>query len=124
MAHFANINEENIVTEVIVVSDDQENNANEFLASIGLPGNWLQCSYNNSIRGRFPAAGWIYSEQDDKFYPPRPKETSWVWDEAVYQYVPPKPIPSEYPVDKPEDQWIWVWSEESIDWVLEERSEI
>lgn len=75
MAHFAQI-KDNIVTQVIVVSNDDCDNldfpASEpvgqaFIASIGLDGTWLQTSYNGSFRGSFAGIGRIYDSATDKF---------------------------------------------------------
>ena len=67
MAHFAKINAFNIVTEVVVVSDEQEHRGNEFLNEIGLHGRWIQTSYNDNIRGKFAAIGDTYDEANDIF---------------------------------------------------------
>lgn len=68
MAHFAEINNENIVLRVLVVPDDQEHRGQEFLANdLKLGGRWIQCSYNNNIRGVFPGPGFIYDPEQDIF---------------------------------------------------------
>ena len=54
MAHFAEIDENGIVKQVLVVPDQQEHRGQEYLADdIGLGGRWIQTSYNGSIRKRF-----------------------------------------------------------------------
>jgi hypothetical protein len=52
MAHFAKI-ENGIVSEVVVVDDENEGNGEEFLNSLGLSGKWIQTSYNGNIRKHF-----------------------------------------------------------------------
>lgn len=78
MAHFAKI-ENGAVTNVIVVSnvdilDDEGNESEavgqEFIASIGLDGQWLQCSYSGSFRGAYPGPGWTYDADLDQFMAP------------------------------------------------------
>ena len=78
MAHFAKI-ENGAVINVIVVSNvdilDNENNESEavgqeFIASIGLDGEWLQCSYSGSFRGAYPGPGWTYDADLDQFMAP------------------------------------------------------
>lgn len=82
MAHFAKI-ENNIVQQVIVVSNDDCSGGNfpesepigqAFLASLGLEGEWKQCSYSGSFRGCWPNAGWEYDPNLDEFLTPPPLE--------------------------------------------------
>jgi hypothetical protein len=79
MAHFAKVNSENIVTQVIVIKnseilDDQglesENLGREFIASLGLDGNWIQTSYNANFRGVFASIGYVYDSINDIFIEP------------------------------------------------------
>jgi hypothetical protein len=70
MAHFAKLNEDNMVTEVIVVDNvnaETEQAGKDFIASIGLDGNWIQTSYNNNFRGKFAGVGNFYDEDKDEF---------------------------------------------------------
>jgi hypothetical protein len=79
MAHFAKI-ENNLVTEVIVVSNDvcgSEYPASEpvgqaFIASIYIDGEWLQTSYSSSFRGAYAGIGYTYDAELDEFVPPTP----------------------------------------------------
>jgi len=87
MAHFAKI-ENNVVQQVIVVSNDDcgggvfpENEVigQEFLASLGLTGEWKQTSYNANFRGVYASAGWSYDSVNDVFVaPPSPEVESEV----------------------------------------------
>lgn len=78
MAHFAELDTNNTVLRVIVVSNDDapgdfpasELIGQQFIASIGLDGTWLQCSYNHNFRGYYPGPGWTYNPADDVFEPP------------------------------------------------------
>ena len=67
MAHFAHIDENNIVTEVLVVPDEQEHRGQEYLNELGLEGRWIQTSYNDNIRGRYAGIGDYYNESLDMF---------------------------------------------------------
>lgn len=78
MAHFAKI-ENNKVTDVIVVSNDDcaggefpesEPIGQEFLASLGLTGQWLQTSYHANFRAYYAGIGYTYDAQLDEFVPP------------------------------------------------------
>jgi len=71
MAHFAEIDSNNVVLQVLVVADEHEHRGQEFLADdCGLGGNWIQTSYNGNIRGKFAGVGDIYDEVNDEFYTP------------------------------------------------------
>ena len=75
MAHFARINDENIVQEVQVVSNDDLEGGNfpdseplgqAFQASLGLEGQWLQVSYSASFRDCYPGEGWEWHPDDTR----------------------------------------------------------
>ena len=73
MAHFAEIDENNIVTRVLVVGDDQEHRGQEFLANdLGLGGFWIQTSYNARIRKNYAGLGYQFDPIRDAFIPPKP----------------------------------------------------
>jgi hypothetical protein len=77
MAHFAKI-ENNIVTQVITVSDDvcgaeypaSESMGQTFIASLGLDGEWRQTSYNSNFRGTYAGIGYTYDADLDEFVAP------------------------------------------------------
>jgi hypothetical protein len=72
MAHFAKI-ENNIVTNVLVVSNDIEHRGADFLANdLGLGGTWIQTSYNDKIRFNYAGIGFTYDPVDDAFIAPMP----------------------------------------------------
>jgi hypothetical protein len=68
MAHFAKIDENNIVIQVIALGDDLEKIGSEYLAE-HYGGRWIQTSYNNKIRGKFAGISDIYDEKKDVFLP-------------------------------------------------------
>jgi hypothetical protein len=81
MAHFAQLNDNNTVTQVIVVAnsdcDDLDFPASEpigqaFIAGLGLTGTWKQTSYNNNFRGRYAGIGHTYDAALDEFIAPPP----------------------------------------------------
>lgn len=78
MAHFALI-EDGIVREAIVIRNEDMLDANgvesetvgkEFIASIGLAGDWVQTSYNGTFRGKYAGQGDTYDEANDVFVSP------------------------------------------------------
>jgi hypothetical protein len=80
MAHFARIDENNIVQEVQVINNsvldadgefpNSEVSGQAFQASLGLDGVWLQCSYNGNFRGAYPGKDWTYDSELDEFVAP------------------------------------------------------
>ena len=79
MAHFARIDETNIVQEVIVVNNsdidnlpfpDSEPVGQAFIASVGYEGTWLQTSYNNNFRGTYAGIGYYYDPTLNVFEQP------------------------------------------------------
>lgn len=111
MAHFAEIDNSNIVLRVLVVPDEQEQRGQAFLADdLGLGGVWVQTSYNGTIRRRFAAVGGSYDPVLDAFLPPRPFP-SWTLDAATLEWVPP--------IVMPEEGGPWVWDELSQGWVAQ-----
>jgi hypothetical protein len=79
MAHFARIDNSNIVREVIVISDDNcpdpapnnESAGQTFIANVlGLSGEWKQTSYNGNFRGRYAGLGYTYDPVLDEFVAP------------------------------------------------------
>jgi hypothetical protein len=79
MAHFARIDSENKVKEIIVIANEtltdadgveQESLGQDFIASLGFEGTWLQCSYSGSFRGVYPGIGFTYNADDDVFEAP------------------------------------------------------
>lgn len=107
MAHFARI-ENNQVTEVLVVPNDQEDRGQEFLANdLGLGGIWVQTSYNDRIRKQYAGIGYTYDPIDDVFVQPQPYP-SWTLD-SNHDWQPPIP--------KPNDNQNYVWSENDLMWL-------
>jgi hypothetical protein len=71
MAHFAEIDSNNIVQRVLVVDNSLESVGQEFLAiTLGLGGTWIQTSYNANFRGKFAGIGDIYDPVADVFTAP------------------------------------------------------
>lgn len=75
MAHFAELDENNIVLRVLVVDNEHEDNGQQYLAeTLGLGGTWKQTSYNASIRGKFAGIGDSYDPELDIFVSPVTQE--------------------------------------------------
>lgn len=67
MAYFARINENNVVDSVIAVPDEVESTGAEWCVEVEGPGNWIQTSYTNRIRGVFARPGYKYNPNSDEF---------------------------------------------------------
>lgn len=107
MAHFAEIDENGIVKQVLVVPDQQEHRGQEFLAEdLNLGGVWVQTSYNGRIRKQYAGIGFKYDSSADVFIAPQPF-LSWTLDEN-YDWQPPVP--------KPDDGVVYFWNEDKLDW--------
>jgi hypothetical protein len=107
MAHFAEIDNDGIVKQVLVVPDQQEHRGQEYLANdLGLGGTWIQTSYNHNIRKQYAGIGFKYDAAADVFIAPQPF-ASWTLDEN-YDWQAPKA--------KPEDGLVYFWNEDKVDW--------
>ncbi len=115
MAHFAELDENNKVLQVVVVSNDvitvngveNEQLGIDFLNGL-LPdsGTWIQTSYNNNIRFNYAGIGYIYDTENDAFHTSEPYP-SWTLDEN-FRWQPPTPMP--------DDGELYGWNEETQTW--------
>lgn len=107
MAHFAEIDENNVVKRVLVVDNSLEHRGADFLANdLGLGGIWIQTSYNNNFRKQYAGIGYTYDVANDVFIAPQPYP-SWLLDQN-FDWQAPKPMPIE---------GFWRWDEPSLNWV-------
>ena len=116
MAHFAELDQNNIVQRVIVVANKDTADANGVeKESIGvafcerlLGGTWKQTSYNGNIRKNYAGVGFNYQSDIDAFVPPQPYP-SWVLNPNTAQW--------DAPVPKPDDGKMYRWDEDTLSWV-------
>ena len=109
MAHYAFLDGNNIVTEVITGIDETE--LIEGLDTETWYGNFRgqtckRTSYNGNIRQRFAGIGYFYDSVNDVFIAPKPYP-SWSLDEK-FDWQPPTPMPEE---------GFWTWDEDLCEWV-------
>ena len=106
MAHFAELDENSVVTQVIVVHNNElldelgnesEQKGIDFCTNL-LGGTWVQTSYNSNFRFRFAGIGMVYDQSRDIFYWPKQKGL-WRWDETTLNY---EEIDPAYP-----SNWYW-----------------
>lgn len=109
MAHYAFLDDNNIVTEVIVGIDETE-----LIENLD-PETWygqfrgqrcVRTSYNGRIRGRYAGIGYHYDDTLDVFIAPQPYP-SWMHD-STGEWQPPVPKPTE---------GLWRWNEANLEWV-------
>lgn len=113
MSHFAQIDENNIVTQVIVIEQDVVDTG-----LFGNPASWIQTSYNTSggvhklggtpLRKNYAGIGYTYDSTRDAFIPPKPYN-SWTLNEDTCLWDAPTPMPTD---GKP-----YLWDEDTTSWV-------
>jgi hypothetical protein len=120
MAHFAELDENNIVLRVIVVSNADTSDVNgvereeigvAFCHSLfGSSTVWRQTSYNGNARKNYAGIGYSYDASLDAFLPPKPFP-SWVLNEQTCLWGAPVAYPDDgkfYRWDEPTTSWIEV----------------
>lgn len=123
MAHFAELDDGNVVLRVVVVAnaellvDGEESEAKGVSFLNGLLGasRWKQTSYTGSFRKNFAGIGFAYDEGRDAFIPPKPAD-SWSLDEETCRWVAPVPYPT--------DGKLYRWDEDTVSWVDVEVSDV
>ena len=132
MAHFAQIDSDNIVTQVIVVDDsDAAKDASQSWSTwneaggiafcrslLGADTNWVQTSYNNNIRFRYAGVGMKYDSTNDVFYDQQPYP-SWTLDTTMWMWEPPVALPDDAGEDdenNPTENVRYSWDEASTTW--------
>jgi hypothetical protein len=134
MAHYAQIDENNIVTQVIVVANEDIQDANGVEVEeigvafckklLGAETNWKQTSYNNNFRVRYAGIGYSFSEELNAFIPPKPF-ASWVLVEETADWQSPLGAAPELTEAQIEARSFYRWNEEAhqadntTGWVLE-----
>lgn len=112
MAHFAQIDENNIVTQVLVIEQDVIDTG-----AFGDPSKWIQTSYNTvggyhklggiPLRKNYAGIGFTYDPVRDAFIPPKPFN-SWTLNETKCIW--------EAPVEMPSDGGVYSWNEDTLSW--------
>jgi hypothetical protein len=121
MSHYAQVNENNIVTRVIVAEQDFINSG-----AVGDPASWIQTSYNTrgnvhygpdgnpdggvALRANYAGVGSIYDKEHDVFYAPKPPFDSWTLNTTTWTW--------QAPTNMPTDGRVYRWDEATLSWVL------
>jgi hypothetical protein len=119
MAHFAQLDKNNVVLQVIVVNNDDcldENNIEQEAVGaafcqklFGSDTRWVQTSYNSKIRRQYAGVDYLYFEPLDVFVEPQPYP-SWTFDTTTANWVSPVSKPSV------PDIYTLIWDEENQEW--------
>lgn len=116
MSHYAKINDDNIVEQVIVAQEHIIQSG-----ALGDPQRWIQTSYNTyggvhamggtQLRKNYAGVGMIYDAGRDAFYWPRPENSgTWILDELSCTWQRPQPIPDTLAA--------WCWNETLQTWFI------
>ena len=116
MAHYAKIDNNNIVIKVIVIDEETVNSG-----VFGDPLSWIQTSFNTyggehslggtPLRKNYAGLGYTYDKDRDAFIPPKPYP-SWILDEDTCQWDAPVSYPTGHDADGPG----YEWDEDNINW--------
>ena len=122
MAHFAQIDNNNIVMRVTVVADSDAPNEAAGIALckslVGSDTNWVQTSYTGNIRYRYAGIGMKYDATNDVFYKQQPYP-SWVLNTSTWKWEAPVALPDDAGVDDPENPTEiveYTWDEDTTSW--------
>ena len=111
MAHFAKLNSENIVEQVVAVHNNDapdEATGIAFLNSLFGEAIWVQTSYNGNIRKNYAGIGYTFDESRNAFIPPQPYP-SWTLVEQTCQWTAPVVMPT--------DGKFYKWDEATLTWI-------
>ena len=122
MAHFAELDENNIVLRVITFSNDEVNanggelsvEAENFVAQRH-GGTWKQTSYNDNFRKQYAGIGWTYDASKDIFIRPQPF-SSWTLDDNN-DWKAPVEEPNTKVIDADNNIYFYKWKESSQEWI-------
>jgi hypothetical protein len=139
MAHFAQINEDNIVIDIIKINDEYEGYGEDFINNICMiPGRWIKTSYNTfgnkhkfggiPLRGNYATIGGVYDPIKDVFLHKKPYP-SMVLNEETFLWEFPLPFPDVIllPAEKTftdipgriiESFYDYIWNEDIGNWKL------
>ena len=123
MAHFAKLDENNVVIFVTVGRDEDNGKEAELSARTG--DVYKQTSYNTiggvhslggtPFRKNYAGLGYTYDKDRDAFIPPKPY-ASWVLDESTCLWNAPMPYPTD--LGTPDTPKMYTWNEETRTWDL------
>lgn len=93
MAHWAELDENNIVLRVVVGDNEEPDEGYQWILD-NLGGTWIQTSYNANIRKNYAAIGFVYAPERDAFIPPKP-DYECELNEDTCQWERTGPVPDD-----------------------------
>ena len=126
MAHYAQIDSNNTVIQVIVIPDEYENNGQEYINNVlNIEGTWLKTSYNTKAnkhanggtpyRGNYAGIGFTYDENLDVFIESKPYP-SWVLNMETFTWEPPVALPELDITTSTIPSSGYSWNEATLSW--------
>ena len=128
MAHFAELDDNNVVTRVVVVSNDcvpsdEHVDGETWCINFFKGGTWKQTSYNHNFRKQYAGIGFTYDAAKNKFLSPQPY-VSWALDaNDDWQAPVTYPTVTTYGSNDPLDRYIISWDEDNIRWTATDNSD-
>lgn len=145
MAHFAELDDDNTVLDIMKINDEYEDMGQHYINNMCfIPGRWIKTSYNTlygvhkhggvTFRGSYATIGGSYDEVRDVFVNKKP-HPSWVLNETTYAWEAPVPLPdlillpaeriyTGIPGRVLLKQSDYVWNEDILNWELFHRETI
>ena len=139
MAHYAQVNEDNVVVDIMKISDDYEDYGEDFINNVCMiPGRWIKTSLNTyankhkyggvPFRGNYAMIGGTYDEVRDVFLPKKLYPSMVLNEETLqWEYAVPYPpnvifLPEKVLTDVPGriliKQYDYFWNEDIVNWEL------
>ncbi len=128
MAHFAELDDNNVVLRVVVVgndcvSSDENIDGEKWCISFFKGGIWKQTSYNNNFRKQFAGIGYTYDFTKNKFISPQPYASWSLDDNDDWQAPIPYPTITTYGSNDPLDKYNIFWDETNLQWKAKDYSD-
>ena len=135
MAHFAELDDNNVVTRVVVIGNDVETSSGplgnndmhvdgeQWCIDFFKGGNWKQTSYNNNFRKQYAGKGYTYDSAKDKFIASQPY-ASWALDaNDDWQAPVTYPTITTYGSNDPLDRYSITWDEDNLRWTATDHED-
>ena len=128
MAHFAELDDNNVVLRVVVVGNDcvpsdEHIDGETWCVNFFKTPNWKQTSYNNNFRKQYCGKGYTYDAAKNKFISPKP-HASWALDaNDDWQAPVTYPTVTTYGSNDPLDRYIISWDEAGQKWTATDHED-
>jgi len=128
MAHFAELDNNNVVLRVVVVGNDcvpsdEHVDGETWCINFFKGGTWKQTSYNNNFRKQYAGMGYTYDAAKNKFISPQPHD-SWALDaNDDWQAPVTYPTITTYGSNDPLDIYLISWDEDNLRWTATDHED-